>query len=140
MGAPWAGVELAGIMYAISERVQITAQGSETNLAETGGYRSPVATACSRALIGCVPIRSGQVCRLSIRLIHAGAMVIPTISRPVTAVERAVLDGLGDVCRADGVGAVEVGDCERHFEDAVMGAGAQPQAVDGAFEQALAID
>ena len=58
-------------------------------------------------------------------------------SGPVIAVKRAVLNGFGDVGSADGVGGVEVGDRECHFQDAVVGAGAEAQARHGAFEQAL---
>src|SRR5438876_4863844 len=59
--------------------------------------------------------------------------------RPVAAVERPVLDGFGDVRGADGLGALEVGDGARDFQNAVVGAGAQTQAGHGVFEQAFAL-
>src|SRR5205823_1088456 len=59
--------------------------------------------------------------------------------RPVAAVERPVLDGFGDVRGADGLGALEVGDGTRDFQNAVVGAGAQTQAGHGVFEQAFAL-
>src|SRR5208282_4194630 len=60
-------------------------------------------------------------------------------SGPVITVKRTVLNGFGDVRCADGVGGVEVGNRERHFQDTVVGAGAEAQARHGALQQALAV-
>jgi hypothetical protein len=60
-------------------------------------------------------------------------------SRPVVAVEGAVLDGFRDVGGADGFGTVEVGDGTRNLQDAVVGARRESQARHGAFEQPVAI-
>src|SRR5207249_12303807 len=59
--------------------------------------------------------------------------------RPVAAVEGPVLDGFGDVRGADGLGALDVGNGARDFQNAVVGAGAQTQAGHGVFEQAFAL-
>ena len=45
-----------------------------------------------------------------------------TLTSPVP-----VAEALGEVCRADGLGALEVGDGPRHLDDPVGGAGAQAQ-------------
>src|SRR5665811_2115485 len=58
-------------------------------------------------------------------------------SIPPLPVDAAVADGFGQVGRADYTGAVQVGDGSRHFEDAVMGAGTQSQAVDGSGQQLI---
>ena len=59
-------------------------------------------------------------------------------STPVIAIQRAVLDGFGEVLGGDGGGLVEVGDGAGDFEDAVVGAGGEAHAADGHFEGALA--
>ncbi len=50
----------------------------------------------------------------------------------------AALDGFGHVGRADAAGLVHVGDCTRDFEDAMVTAGRQAQALDGGAEQLAA--
>lgn len=57
--------------------------------------------------------------------------------RPVAAVERAVLDGLGQVRDGEMVGAFQVGDGARDFEDAVVGAGGESLLLHGALEKLL---
>lgn len=54
---------------------------------------------------------------------------------PALAVEAAVLNGLGDVLRADAGLAVEVGDGAGELDDAVVGAGGEAEALHGHFEQ-----
>src|SRR5690348_362298 len=61
------------------------------------------------------------------------------ISRPVIAVERAVLDCFRNMHGTDGFSAVEVGDGAGDFQDAIVGARGKPQASHGALEQAVAI-
>ena len=59
-------------------------------------------------------------------------------SRPVIAVEAAVLNGFGEVLGGDGGGLIEIGDGSGDFEHAVVGAGGEAHAADGHFERALA--
>ena len=59
-------------------------------------------------------------------------------SGPVIAVKRAILNGFGDVGSADGVGGVEVGDRERYFQDAVVGAGQMSDRVKSFSTEACA--
>ena len=61
-------------------------------------------------------------------------------SGPIAAVERPVLNSLGDVRVADRLRALEVGNGARYFEDTVVGASAQTQPAHGAFQQALTVD
>src|ERR1700683_4989548 len=51
------------------------------------------------------------------------------------AVERPILDCLADVIRLDAVGALEIGDRARDFEDPRIGAGAQAEPIDRELEQ-----
>ena len=60
-------------------------------------------------------------------------------SGPVAAVERAVLNGLGEVGDGDGGGAFEVGDGAGYLEDAVVGAGGEALLLHGALEQAFGV-
>ena len=53
--------------------------------------------------------------------------------QPKVSIERAVLDGFGDVVGLDGFGGLEVRDRAGDFEDSVIGAGADAQLVDGHF-------
>ena len=59
-----------------------------------------------------------------------GLLNLPAIKRgqilcPVSAVERAVLDGFGDVFGFDVGGVFDIGDGAGDFQDAVVGAGAK---------------
>src|SRR5664280_1254446 len=58
---------------------------------------------------------------------------------PVAAVQRAVLDGLGNVPDGDVGLAAEVGDGAGDLEDAVVGAGAEALLLHGALQQALCV-
>lgn len=55
-------------------------------------------------------------------------------SSPVSAVEGAVLDGFAEVFGSQGWGAFEVGDGARDFQDAIVGASGEAEALDGRFE------
>ena len=57
---------------------------------------------------------------------------------PVGSVEAAVLHGLGEVFGADLFSSVEVGDGPCHFQDSVVGAGAEAHAPHGHLEGAFA--
>lgn len=46
---------------------------------------------------------------------------------PELPVETAVLDGLGEVFRADDLGACQIGDGTRDLQNLVVGAGGEPQ-------------
>src|SRR5437868_4008225 len=61
------------------------------------------------------------------------------VSRPISPVQGAVLDGLGDMLTLDLRNTFEVSDRTSHLEDAVMGARAEPLLLHGALQQALAI-
>ena len=61
------------------------------------------------------------------------------MSRPVGAVERAVLDCFAEVLGLDVGGVVEVGDGAGDFQDAVVGAGGKAEARDGALEEFFTI-
>src|SRR5262245_16563369 len=56
---------------------------------------------------------------------------------PEFAVQGAVADGLGDVVLGDRLAAGEVGDGTGHAEDAVVGAGTQPQRLHRLFQRGL---
>ena len=60
------------------------------------------------------------------------------LPRPALAVERAVLNSLGQMLNLNFVGARQVGDGAGHFQDAVVGAGAEAEALHGGFEQLAA--
>ena len=60
------------------------------------------------------------------------ARIVGGWSAPIAPVEAAVLDGFGDVFGGNSSGAGEVGDGAGDLEDAVVGAGAEAQAADGA--------
>src|SRR4030088_172622 len=60
-------------------------------------------------------------------------------SRPERGVQRSVLNRLGNVFRLKLRDSVEVRNRARDFQDAVMGASAEPLLRHGAFEQALTI-
>ncbi len=64
---------------------------------------------------------------------------LPPRSGPVAAVERAVLDGFRDVRIADVLRRVQIRNGARHFQNAIVSAGAEAQAVHSAFQQPLAI-
>ena len=73
-----------------------------------------------------------------------GLLNLPAIKRgqvlgPVSAVERAVLDGFGDVFGFDVGGVFDIGDGAPDFQDAVVGAGAKSLLSHGAFEEAFAV-
>src|ERR1700761_5830720 len=55
--------------------------------------------------------------------------------RPVAAVERAVLNGFGDVLDGDAFGCVEVGDRASNLEDAVVRSSAEALLLHGALEE-----
>lgn len=55
--------------------------------------------------------------------------------RPVAAIQRAILDGFGDVGDGEVLGGFEVGDGAGDFEDAVVGAGGESLLEHGAFEE-----
>jgi len=59
-------------------------------------------------------------------------------SVPPAAVERAVLDGFGDVLGLDGCSAAQIGDSTGDLQDAVVGAGAEAEALDGELHETLA--
>jgi hypothetical protein len=58
---------------------------------------------------------------------------------PVAAVERAVLDGFGQMGDGQVLGAFEVGDGAGHFEDAIVRARGEALLLHGALQQALGI-
>src|ERR1039458_7817120 len=60
-------------------------------------------------------------------------------SRPKRAVQRPVLNRLGNMFRFKLRNTLQVGNRAGDFQDAVMGAGAEPLLSHGAFEQALTI-
>jgi hypothetical protein len=55
-------------------------------------------------------------------------------SRPVAAVQRAVLDGLGQMRNGQVLGSFEIRDGAGYFEDAVMSAGGQALLLHGALQ------
>ena len=58
--------------------------------------------------------------------------------RPVGAVERAVLDGFAEVFGRESRSAFQIGDGARSFQDAVMGARGNAEALDGRFQDFFA--
>ena len=59
--------------------------------------------------------------------------------RPVAAVKRAILYGLGDVRIIDILRRFEVGNGARDLQDSVVGTGGETEAVHGAFQHPFAI-
>lgn len=58
-------------------------------------------------------------------------------SAPVTAVEAAVLDGLGEVFGEDAGGVIEIGDGAGDFEETIVGAGAEAHFLHRQLERPL---
>src|ERR1035438_6866274 len=61
------------------------------------------------------------------------------LSSPIAAVQSAVLNGLGQVSHGQMLGALQIRDGPRNFEDAVVGAGGQALLLHGPLQQALGI-
>lgn len=63
----------------------------------------------------------GDLRRADLQHSHRGSAL-----GPVAAVQRFLLDGLGEVCHGQMVGAFQVGDRAGHLQDAVMGSRRSP--------------
>src|SRR5208337_2077934 len=65
--------------------------------------------------------------------------LIPCLSRPIAAVEGAVLDGLSQVSDREMLDAFQIRDGPGDFENAVVGARGQSLLLHGALQQALGV-
>ena len=61
------------------------------------------------------------------------------VSRPIAAIECAVLDGLGEVGDGEVFDAFEICDRPGNFQDAIMGASGEALLLHGSFKQTLGI-
>ena len=76
--------------------------------------------------------------RIPLSLLVPKLMLVPpqlTRSGPQLPIQRAELDGFGDVVADDFFGLGQVGDGARHLEHAVVSARAEVQVAHGEFEQ-----